>query len=213
MDPEIKIILTVILPIMVVLSFAYGAAHFTRERTLTSEYEYEVSINPDEDIEDVTITVPFPSELSEGSFSYPDGWTSEIDEEEENNLLIYADYIPAGSNTTLHLTLHPDEEIDTQDPLNGEPVLDPRANFREVECDDSNESDQKRCYTYKSIIGITYDSEEDIDIEIYVELSGTNHWWMLGDIENQYRDRLYVELEGEGRSLADGRLKTGIGEY
>jgi len=215
MDPEIRIILTIILPIIIILSFSYGAAHFTKERTLMSEYEYRVNINPEEEIEDVniTITVPFPSNLSEGSFSpYLDGWTTEINEQ-GNNLSIYADYIPAGSNSTLHLSMRSDEEIDTHDPLNGEPVLGPKEDLTEVESDDSSDSDPEKCYTYTSIIEITYDSEEEIDIEIYVELTGTNRWWMLGDIENQYHDRLSVKVEGEGDFEAEGRLKTGIGDY
>ncbi len=61
MDSAIKIILTIILPIMVVLSFAYGTAYFTMERTMTSEYEYEVNINPAEDIENVSIPVHLPT--------------------------------------------------------------------------------------------------------------------------------------------------------
>lgn len=213
MDPSIKIIVTIIIPIMIILSIAYGAAHFTKESTFDSEYEYEVVINPDRDISNLSLEVPFPSEMSKGTFSNPRGWTIGV-YEDNNILLIEADYIYSDTNSSVSLSIRTDEEIDTREPLEEEFILDPEANFTETECEDS-EIDPEKCYTYNYTGGleITYDSDEDPDIEVYIELSGRNRWWMLGDMENQYSDCLLLIVKGPNEYSAEGELKTGIGDY
>jgi len=213
MDSSIKIILTIILPIMIILSVAYGAAHFTKESTLASEYEYEVVINPDGDISNVSLEVPFPSNLTEGIFSNPRGWTIGV-YEDDNILLIEADHIYSGSNSSLSLSMRTDEEIDTRQPIENEIVLDRKANYTETDCE-STDIEPEKCYNYDhtGTLKITYESDEEVEIEIYIELSGMNRWWMLGDMENQYFDRLSVNVKNPSEYSAEGELKTGIGDY
>ncbi|MFW6065154.1 MAG: hypothetical protein ACOC8Y_06235 [Candidatus Natronoplasma sp.] len=208
MDSGLKITLFVIMPILLILASLYGAGYYIREMTMSSEYEYEVGIDPDEDIYNVSVKVPFPAELSEGNFSVPEGWEVEI-QEGENMLRIEADDIYADSNSTLSLTMKSEDEIRTWDPFDEEPMLDPEADFNETACD----SEAERCYSYEyTNIEVSYESDNATALDIYVELSGRNRWWLLENLEDRYCDRLSVHVEGDGEYDAEGLLKTGIGD-
>lgn len=215
MDVGIKIILVVILPLMLLMAVIYGGAYVLKERSNRSVYEYEVSISPEGDISNFSVKVPFPANLSDGGFSAPLDWVTEIDEE-ENMLLIEADEMYGGSRNKVSLILESDNEINTWDPLKEEPVLHPQADFNE--CDPPSDSDAERCYTYNyTDIAVIYESEDETEIEIIVELSGMNRWWILEELENQYHDSLIVSVEGQGEDdieyEAEGNLKAGIGDY
>lgn len=218
MDSGIRILLTIILPFIVLLGFLYAGGYYMKDFTMTSEYQYEVRIEPDADISDVNVTVPFPSDLADGSFSRPKGWNTEI-YEDENNLSISANNISADFNSTLSLTMKTDDEIRTWDPLEKEPLLDPEAKFTEVESDPSNDSEAEKCYTYNytSTIEISYESAEDTQVKISVKLTGMNEWWLLENLENQYSDKLSLDVEGRDKDYAkydaEGQLKTGIGYW
>ncbi len=210
MDSGLKITLFVIMPILLILAGLYGAGYYMREMTMTSEYEYELGIDPDEDIHNVSIKVPFPADLSEGSFSVPEGWEVEI-QEGENMLHIEADDIYADSNSTLYLAMESEDEIRTWDPFGEEPMLDPESDFNETE--PSSDSEAERCYSYEyTSIEVSYESDNATGLDIYVELSGRNRWWLLENLENQYSDRLSVHVEDEGEYDAEGLVKTGIGD-
>jgi len=210
MESETKILVTVILPLMFLTAGIYGAGYYAREFTLTSEYEYKVRINPDGDIYNVNVTVPFPSNLSEGSFSHPEGWEPWINEE-ENKLSIAADNISAGSNSTLSLSMGADEEINAWNPLEKEPMLDPKANYTEFDPPDDSDADRFYRYNYTDVIEVIYEADNETEIEIYVELSGRSRWWLGDHIESQYYDRLSVNVEEEGEYPAEGYVETGIG--
>lgn len=213
MDSGIKLLLTIILPLMLLVGLIYGGGYYMREWTMTSEYEYEVGIDLDGDIQDVSVTVPFPVDLADGSFSHPESWETEI-HEDENNLTISADNISANSNSTLSLTMGNDDEIDTWDPLDKEPMLDPEADFTEIECEPSSDPEAEGCYRYNytSVIEVSYEGSNDTQIEISVKLTGTNQWWLLDNLESQYSDELAVDVDEEGKYAPAGQVKTGIGD-
>ncbi|MBS3781382.1 MAG: hypothetical protein KGY66_01855 [Candidatus Thermoplasmatota archaeon] len=217
MDSGIKLLLTIILPALLILGSVYGLGNYVKGRTLTSEYEYEVVINPDEDIYNFTLEVPFPSDLSEGDISAPPQWNHTIDED-ENMLRIEAEKIEnifGDRYRKLSLSIDTEDEIDTLDPWDNEPMLEPGSEFTKVECNSSDDSERLECYNYTGTVNATYDAESGTEVAISVELSGMNRWWLIEDIENQYFDRLSVDIEGdgEGEYTADGQVKTGMGTY
>ncbi|MEF8836001.1 MAG: hypothetical protein V5A76_07600 [Candidatus Thermoplasmatota archaeon] len=216
MDSGIKLLVTIILPLMLLVAVLYGGGYYMKEFTMTSEYEYEVTIETDGDLQDVNLTVPFPADLSGGSFSHVGGWNiveTGIDEE-ENNLTISADKISANSTSTLHLSVETDDEISTYDPIEKEPMLDPEANFTEEGCDPSNDTEADKCYSYNytSTIEVSYRGSPETQIDISVELTGMNEWWLLDNLKNQYSDRLSVQVESEGKYEPEGQVRTGIGD-
>ncbi len=209
MDRELKLMLTIILPFMFLVAALYGGGYYLREFTMTSQYEYEVSVEVEDDIHDVNITVPFPSELSDGDFILLEGWQTWI-HQDEDRLSISAENMSAGEDNTLYLSMGTDEEIDAWEPLEDEPMLDPDANFTEFEVPD--DSDAKRYYSYNYTgIQVSYEADDEVDIEISVELLGRNRWWLLDDVESRYHDKLSTEVEGEGEFTAQGHVEVGVG--
>ncbi len=210
MDSGLRILLFVILPVMLMVAGLYGAGYYMREMTMRSEYEYEVGIDPDEDIHNVSLKVPFPADMLEGNFSTPEGWEVER-YEGENMLLIEADEISADSNSTVSLTMRSEDEIRTWDPFDEEPMLDPEADFNETEPPSDSEAERSYNYEYTGI-EVSYESDNVTGIDINVELSGINKWWLLDNLESRYSDRLSVHVEDSGEYDAEGLLKTGIGD-
>jgi hypothetical protein len=112
-------------------------------------------------------------------------------------------------------TVEADETIDTRSPTGTEPLLSPRSNQRQVDCEAFYERDDVTCYAYDSRVFLAYDAEPGTEVFLDVELRGTNSWWVLGWNYNEYRDgvRLLTDESPDGWTTVDGQLVTGSGNY
>jgi len=95
-----------------------------------------------------------------------------------------------------------DESIDTQSPLDDEPMLSPKENVSEVDCGvvgrEYYYSTGERCYAYTSYVYADYDAPSETQVSFSVELEGSNSWWIGGWSSNWYTDTVRFTLDGEG---------------
>lgn len=222
MQRGFKIIAVVIVVTLLVLTSLYILMWDMKRRSYTSQYEYHLEIHPDSDISDVRVIAPLPGELSEEEMSVPEGWDIEFHDEitvegvnYENMLAIEADEISGGSYPTLFVTMDSDEEIDTMDPWDDEPMIEPKNDVEETNCDYPGASDEVECYRYSGVIIAQFQAEEDTRTDISVEIYGSNTWWVGGWSGNEYNDRLWVQVadNGKGTYEGSGKLRTGVGNY
>ncbi len=222
MKTAFKVLILILVIIAVIAASIYVVMWDMKRSSYTSDYEYRVEINPDEDISNVTVLVPLPKELAGQNRSVPEGWEVEFvdnisveGKKYENVLSIEADEIPSGTYQTLTISMESDEEIDTEDPWGKEPMLEPKSNTTEVECDYPGASEKVRCYSYSGGIFARFETEGEAQTHISVELYGTNSWWVGGWSGNEYFDRSITEIEGEatGHYETEGEVRTGVGNY
>ncbi|MFC6864722.1 DUF5518 domain-containing protein [Halomicroarcula sp. GCM10025817] len=115
---------------------------------------------------------------------------------------------------TFTVALGSNESIETADPFGTEPLLEPRYEQTDVECQ-FGRSDRHRCYEYESRVYAAYESPPNATVYVGTELDGRNEWFSGGWTGNEYRQRTAVELRGPGTGWyrTPGELEVGNGRY
>ncbi|HII90962.1 MAG TPA: hypothetical protein HA262_02010 [Methanosarcina sp.] len=158
------------------------------------------------------VAVPEPEP---GSESIED----EVEEEEqivESNE--YSEETPVLTSFDFGTNVKADHMINTKFPVGNEPVLLPKYNLRESEEEPIvplSEHLNPEYFDYESLVYAHYDTSNDTDVQIFVELNSRNEWWVYGWQYNDYIDRISIRLSGpqEGWVKAEGKLTTGDGIY
>lgn len=158
------------------------------------------------------VAVPEPEP---GSESIED----EVEEEEqivESNE--YSEETPVLTSFDFGTNVKADHMINTRFPVGNEPVLLPKYNLRESEEEPIvplSEHLNPEYFDYESLVYAHYDTSNDTDVQIFVELNSRNEWWVYGWQYNDYIDRISIRLSGpqEGWVKAEGKLTTGDGIY
>lgn len=158
------------------------------------------------------VAVPEPEP---GSESIED----EVEEEEqivESNE--YSEETPVLTSFDFGTNVKADHMINTRFPVGNEPVLLPKYNLRESEEEPivpRSEHLNPEYFDYESLVYAHYDTSNDTDVQIFVELNSRNEWWVYGWQYNDYIDRISIRLSGpqEGWVKAEGKLTTGDGIY
>jgi hypothetical protein len=200
--------------------------------TLTSTYEYRVSIASDATIGNVTLYLPIPApvrgksvvleEIGAGGLSgVPGGWNSSLIGTEKFTLLeVTAREIaptPAGKPQVLSITTGVRGPINTRDAGPDDLVLVPSAERRQTACGgrDAGEAPDMRCELYEGPVYADFTAPGSVHLSVYVSLTGRNSWDVLGPSSNEYQDGLQVSFSDGARGWrsGDGLLVTGIGDY
>ncbi|MBP1909360.1 hypothetical protein [Methanolobus bombayensis] len=110
------------------------------------------------------------------------------------------------------------QSIDTKYPLGNESVLIPKYNLRitePVNMVPPPEYIDPEYYEYESLILAQYNTSELTDVEISIELTGTNEWWTGGWRFDTFQDTVNVRMNGmqNGWISAEGSMITGDGIY
>ena len=115
---------------------------------------------------------------------------------------------------TFTVTLVADEQIDTADPFDDEPLLAPGADRTEVDCFSGN-SVTRRCFEYDGQVYADYETSERTTVYVSAQLHGRNEWFSGGWTGNEYREWSRVELRGpqSGWLPTDSELVIGSGNY
>lgn len=222
MQRGFKIIGIVVIAVLLVLLSLYLVMWDMRRRSYSSQFEYRLDIHPDSDISNVEVYAPLPEDLSGEDITAPDGWNVEFYAEiilngrdHENMIKVEAEEITAHSYESLFISMDKDEDIDTIDPWDKEPMIEPKDNLNEIDCDYPGASERVRCYRYSASIYARFEAEEDTKTDISVEIYGSNTWWVGGWSGNEYYDRSWAQIVGgsEGIHEATGEVRTGMGNY
>ena len=105
------------------------------------------------------------------------------------------------------------QSIDTQDPLNREPLLSDPELLQSIPC--QGPSLPGRCYQYLAPIYVQYSSSEAGTLTLTLSSGGTNQWWEGGWSGNSYEETIEVTVENnqQGWIQGEGFLSTGSGRY
>jgi hypothetical protein len=228
-----------VLAILVVVSVAFLAAisinlymEITYRATLSSTYEYRLSITSDATLENATFYIPVPArgpeasavlkEIGAGSLlGVPRGWNlSLIGTEKFTMLEVTAREIPSsppGKPYLLSVDAWTHGPIDTRNAGTGDLVLVPAAKRTPVVCGnlDSQVSPEIRCELYQGSTYADFTAPGNVHLTIFTFLTGRNTWDVFGPSSNEYQDGLQVSFSGgtRGWQTGDGILITGIGDY
>jgi hypothetical protein len=200
--------------------------------TLSSTYEYQVSITSDATLENVTLYIPIPARGPEASavllgigagnlLGLPKGWnTSLIGTEKFTMLEVTAREIassPIGRPYLLSINPVVHGPIDTRNAGTGDLVLVPAAERTPVVCGnmDSQASPEMRCELYQGSTYADFTAPGNVHLSIFSFLTGRNTWDVFGPSSNEYQDGLQVSFSGATRGwhTGEGILVTGIGDY
>jgi hypothetical protein len=200
--------------------------------TLSSAYEYRVSITSDTTLGNVTFYIPVPARGSEASAvlqaigagnlrGLPQGWnTSLIGTEKFTMLEVTAREIPAnpvGRPYLLSANAMVPGPIDTRNAGSGDLVLVPAAKRTPVVCGnmDSQASPEPRCELYQGSAYADFTAPGNVHLSIFSLVTGRNTWDVFGPSSNEYQDGLQVSFSGgtRGWHTGDGILVTSIGDY
>ncbi|MFP4000335.1 MAG: hypothetical protein ACLFU5_00330 [Thermoplasmata archaeon] len=223
MQRGFKIIAVVVITVLIIFTSLYALMWDMKRRSYSSQYEYQLDIRSDSEITNVTVFVPLPEELSEENISAPEGWDVEFHDEmtlngieHENILSVEVDEISRYAYRSVSISMEKEEDIDTQDPWDKEPMLGPKNNLIEIDCDYPGASESEvECYRYSGVIYASFEAEENTTTDISLEIYGSNTWWVGGWSGNEYHDRLWVHIEGNGTGIYEGsgEVRTGVGNY
>ncbi|HMA05254.1 MAG TPA: hypothetical protein VKO45_04940 [Methanomicrobiales archaeon] len=231
--------LSVVLAALVVASVIFLAVisltayiGITYRDTLSSTYEFRVSITPDATLRNVTLYLPVPvrgsgpSAVLEGIGTgkltgVPGGWNvSLIGTEKFTYLEVWTREIsplPDARSYELAIDERVTGPIDTKNAGSGDLVLAPAAAMRQAACTgtDGGTSPDLLCEQYESPVYADFTSPGNAHLRIFISLSGRNTWDVFGPSSNEYQDGLQVSFsEGaQGWRPGSGMLVTGIGDY
>ena len=228
-----------VLAILVVASVIFLAAvsitlytEITYRATLSSVYDYRVSITSDTPLRNVTLYLPIPTRGTEGSAvleaigagglrGLPAGWkTSLIGTEKITMLEVTAPAMaasPVGRPYLLSVSVPTTGPIDTRNADTAGVVLAPSAVRVPAECGNINgqTSQDTRCGLYKGSAYADFAATGNVRLSVFIFLTGRNSWDVFGPSSNEYQDGLQVTFTGaeRGWQTGDGLLVTGIGDY
>jgi hypothetical protein len=233
-------ILSYVLAVLAVASVVFLAVlslsvymGITYRATLSSTYEYKVSIASDATIGNVTLYLPIPSAKEPGNSAIlegigaggltgvPRGWNiSLIGTEKFTMLEVTAREVaptPVGEPYLLSLITRVQGPIRTRDLGSGEPVLAPLAKRSQVACGgtDAAASPEMQCEVYQGPAYADFTAPGMMRLAVFVSLDGKNTWDVFGPSSSEYQDGLQVSFsrEEQGWQTGDGVLVTGIGDY
>ncbi len=195
-----------------------------------------------DEIENVTVIVPLPAldyPIDIENLSCPKGWKAEIVETPYGEMLKLSGEkvktwvmspmpvpVEEGSNATptptmvkraasydFELTLRPDREINTLNPIEGEFVLKPKFDLREVGCPEEYTKHYRnvKCYEYTTML--FYSSDPAVNADVVVWLNGRNNWFQMGWTGNEFDDYFFAHPNSSGWHEITGKLETGQGVY
>ena len=201
--------------------------------SLTSTYDYRVSIGSDTDIGNVTFYLPIPGRLSgnsavleevgsERGLSLPAGWTAtllgteKVDFLELNAREVAAS--PQGNPYLISLRVQVRGPIVTESDGFDGLVIAPLAPRSPVACPARTEgisTDKIRCEAYRGTAYADFTGPAAANLRFTFNLTGRNAWDVFGPSGNEYRDGLQVSVSGSERGwkTGDGLLVTGLGDY
>ncbi len=217
---------------------------YERSFTAEYRYQVDADLDSGAGINNVTLYVPLPRDgrnISIENISGPRDWELSTVEIIHGRMLeISAERIEPAHRSTLSPlepgeeprngsphqtpqlnritgTIASNKEINTVSPQGNEPLLQPKYDLTTTECRFPHGEDQQlNCYEYRSMVFLNYGSESNIPdvLTVSVSFEGSNSWWIYGWNGNEYRDRVYLTVEGEKGWLdAEGKLATGWGSY
>ena len=204
----------------------------TYRATLSSTYEYRVSITSDATLGNVTLYVPIPargpksSSVLEGIGSgglkgVPPSWgVSLIGTEKFTMLELTAREIepsPPGRPYLLSFDTRVRGPIHTRTAGSEDLVLRSVTQVIPAACGgmDTEASPEMRCWLYQGPAYADFTAPGNEHLSVQVSLTGRNAWDVFGPSSNEYRDGLQFSFSGERRGwrTGDGSLVTGIGDY
>ncbi|MBU7015479.1 MAG: hypothetical protein HXS52_06505 [Theionarchaea archaeon] len=212
----------VVIVTVMISSFMY-CGHTLYERTYSSQYYYEIQIDPDSSLNGVVLYVPLPvcdsvSQVGDiikaGNAKNPENIHCSVVYTEYGAMLrILADYI---DEPAVIAVLKPaDTTIDTKNPLQTEMVLSPKYDLIQVACDFPHPEkwdNQLACFEYQTMLYAEFTPLGSLTVSVTLE--GRNTWWILGWSGNSYRDQILATVNGEsGWHRARGELVQGEGLY
>lgn len=235
MERTLSIVLAVLAVVSVVFLAVLSLSVYmgiTYRATLSSTYEYRVSIAPDAAIDNVTLFLPIPSKGRENSAilemigggrlgGVPPGWsTSLIGTEKVTMLELTAREIPpapAGKPYLLSVVATVPGPIRTSTAGSDEPVLERSAQTSPVECVgvDTEASPEVQCEGYREPVYADFTARGPAHLSVYIYLDGKNTWDVFGPSSNEYQDGLQVSFSDTAQRWQEGNgvLITGIGDY
>lgn len=208
-----------------VTSSLAGCGLLDRDREVISQYTYELNVEPAEPVTDAVLYVPRPVQngaaalsglVEDATAQLPGEWSFQpVDTDRGPMLEIQAPGLNPGDGPYYAMaSLDAETEIDTRDALANEPVLGPRSNESQVECDFPHPdkwADRLRCYSYESELHGEY--EGGVSTLVSCGLWGENSWWSGGWNGNEYLDRISGTVTGEGWVVASAGFREGMGNY
>lgn len=215
--------LTGVIVIVSMISIIMYYRYSLYKKTYSSEYSYEIYIEPDIPLSDVVLYIPLPfidtvspvgDNIVAENLQTPENLHCNVSTTEYGVMLeITADRIDEPS--TITVLLPADHSINTRDSLQNEMVLSPKYDLNQVQCDfpypDTRET-QLACFEYETLIYAEYIHGGALNI--VVTLEGRNTWWILGWSGNSYRDQILARVDGEsGWQPVRGKLVQGEGLY
>jgi len=249
-DRTFKVIVTLLIAFTVTGSAITGFCWFVNYRyhtTLTSVYDFRITVTADSTLRDLTIFFPLPTDIngtspiveSLGRMSDdPAGCSCELIGAGESTFLkVTAPAIDpefrslssgaiengsrvlAGDNRTeivpwaLNIQVEVDDLIDTVEPVI---LLRPRADETTVACMRADPGEKATsCREYTGYIYACYETGASTSVDIEINFSGKNSWYITGWRGNEFHDTQTLHLTGpvKGWFGTDGHLTAGIGEY
>ena len=205
--------------------------------TLTSTYEYQVTLVTDGPLTDLHLFLPLPTRVggtsdvvratgARGWTDIPAGWNLTLTGTEKYTLLeITAPSVPvtggcsacgeAESPLVLTIPATVPGPINTTDPVGNDEVLKPRRSEAVKACTDTSGAGDStpRCTGYETRFFADYTTYPATTVVITVDLTGTNRWNIFSDRWSEFRDtaRLTVLGESHGWQAARGELVSGLG--
>jgi hypothetical protein len=235
MDRTLSLVLAVLAVVSVVFLAAISLTVYmgmTYRATLSSTYEYRVSITSEAALGNVTLYLPIPARGPENSAilqeigaghlqGLPRGWnTSLIGTEKFTMLEVTAREIPpnpVGKPYLLWVNATVMGPIMTRNAGSGNLVLVPAAERRPITCGEplSQVSPEMQCELYEGPVYADFTALVNAHLRIYLFLDGRNSRDVFGASSNEYQDGLQVSYQNGARGwhTGNGILVTGIGDY
>ena len=235
MERTLSIVVAILAAVTVVFIAAVSLTLYmgmTYRATLSSTYEYRVSITNDAPLGNVTLFLPIPArrpgisavleEIGAGGLrGLPQGWKSSLIGTRKFTMLeVTAPAIaPTGAGKPYLLSANATVRgpIDTKNAGTDDLVLEPAADMTPVPCGDtvSQASPEASCVVYEGPVYAGFTAPADAHLGIFISVDGMNSWDVFGPSSNEYQDGLQVSFSGGARGWQTGKgiLVTGIGDY
>ncbi|MGC1122031.1 MAG: hypothetical protein WBA22_13150 [Candidatus Methanofastidiosia archaeon] len=223
MKKPVKYVLVGAITTTLMISIFMYYSYSLYKKTYTSEYYYQIQIEPDSPLNEVILYIPLPifsnvslvgDNIEAGNVQKPERFQCSVVTTEYGTMLkITADHIDEPSVITVLLPA--DDTINTKNPLHSEMVLFPKYGLVQVPCDFPHPEKwgtQLACFEYQTVLYAEYAPEGPLTVSVTLE--GRNTWWVLGWSGNSYRDQILVTVNGEsGWQSVRGELVQGEGLY